>query len=188
VIVQVENALSRRSCRRLMALYDRHVGHATGTDYTGHAVLYCDTDLPTAERAPVRCAVDAASARVAAAPELADPVYPETVELAALGAGGRHPQHSDNSELDEDGAWVPNHTPQRAVSALYYLNDAFAGGEIVFETQGLVVRPRPGLFLAFPSDERFVHEVLPVTAGRRYSLAIWFTGRSELALPAFRAS
>ena len=49
----------------------------------------------------------------------------------------------------------------------------------------MVVAPRAGLFVAFPSDERFVHEVLPVTAGRRYSLALWFTRQPAFALAGF---
>jgi predicted 2-oxoglutarate/Fe(II)-dependent dioxygenase YbiX len=58
----------------------------------------------------------------------------------------------------------------------------------VFDALGVVVvKPRAGLFVAFPSDERFVHEVLPVTMGRRYSLALWFTRQATFALAGFHA-
>ena len=40
-----------------------------------------------------------------------------------------------------------------------------AGAEIV------EVRSRPGLLVAFASP--LVHQVMPVSAGRRYSLALW---------------
>jgi hypothetical protein len=43
------------------------------------------------------------------------------------------------------------------------------------ESVGLRIKPTAGLLVAFPSDERYVHQVLPVTAGKRYSLALWFT-------------
>jgi predicted 2-oxoglutarate/Fe(II)-dependent dioxygenase YbiX len=68
------------------------------------------------------------------------------------------------------------------VSAIYYLNEAFEGGEIVFELQQLVVEPRRGLLLAFPSDADHVHEILPVRSGVRYTMAIWFTKQQRFAL------
>jgi len=68
------------------------------------------------------------------------------------------------------------------VSAIYYLNDAFEGGEIVFDRAHLVVKPRRGLLLAFPSDADHVHEILPVRSGARYTMAIWFTKQQRLAL------
>jgi hypothetical protein len=37
-------------------------------------------------------------------------LYPETVILAAIGAGGRHRRHADNCRQNEHGEWVDNHT------------------------------------------------------------------------------
>src|SRR5205807_3842016 len=86
---------------------------------------------------------------------------------------------------NEQGDWVANHTPHRDVSAIYYLNDEFDGGEIVFDTQQLMVKPRRGLLLAFPSDAAHVHEVLPVRSGVRYTMPIWFTRQQRCALANF---
>ena len=115
----------------------------------------------------------------------ADPLYSETVILTALGAGEHHSRHADNCRQNENGDWVANHTPQRDVSAIYYLNDEFEGGEIVFERRKLVVKPRHGLLLAFPSDAAHVHEVLPVRNGLRYTMAIWFTKQQSFGLADF---
>jgi hypothetical protein len=164
LLAYIENALGRRDCQRLMALYDRCADHATGEDATGHPVVYPD-DVPEPELALLRRVAERGRRRAAAALAPGESIYTETAILAAIGVGGRHPRHADNRRLDDDGRWVPNHTPHRDISALYYLNEGFEGGELVFETQGLVVEPRAGLFVAFPSDERFVHEVAPVTAG-----------------------
>ena len=114
-----------------------------------------------------------------------DPLYPETVILAALGAGGHHSRHADNCRQNEQGDWVANHTPQRDVTAIYYLNDEFDGGEIVFERVPLVVKPRRGLLLAFPSDAVHLHEVLAVRSGVRYTMPIWFTKQQRYALADF---
>jgi prolyl 4-hydroxylase len=107
------------------------------------------------------------------------------VILAALGVGGYHSRHADNCRQNEQGDWVANHTPQRDVSAIYYLNDEFEGGEIVFERAQLVVKPRRGLLLAFPSDADHLHEVLPVRGGVRYTMPIWFTKQQRYALADF---
>ena len=112
-------------------------------------------------------------------------LYAETVILAAMGAGGHHSRHADNSRLNEQGNWVANHTPHRDVSAIYYFNDEFDGGEIFFERAQLTVKPRSGLLLTFPSDADHLHEVLPVRSGVRYTMAIWFTKQQRYALKGF---
>ena len=114
-----------------------------------------------------------------------DPLYPEALVLAALPRGGCHSPHADNCRQNEEGDWVPNHTPHRDASAIYYLNDDFEGGEIVFNREKVVVTPRRGLLLAFPSDGAHVHEVLPVRRGIRYTMPIWFTKQKALALTNF---
>jgi predicted 2-oxoglutarate/Fe(II)-dependent dioxygenase YbiX len=97
----------------------------------------------------------------------------ETVLLARLGPGGRHRPHADNCRQNDHGEWVPNHTPNRLVSTICYLNSDFEDGEIVFDQHDLVIKPVQGLLLMFPSDQHHVHEVRPVRAGHRYTLAIW---------------
>src|SRR5438876_576234 len=43
------------------------------------------------------------------------------------------------------------------------------------EIPSQLVSPSPGLFVAYPSDERFEHEVPAVRSGARYSVLLWFT-------------
>jgi 2OG-Fe(II) oxygenase superfamily len=95
----------------------------------------------------------------------------EAIFVAMLRIGGRHPLHRDNCK--EDGS--PNHTPNRVWSSIVYLADGFEGGELVFPGRG-TLKPLGGMLVAFPSGHDYPHEVLPVTNGRRYTLAIWFTG------------
>jgi len=183
MIIQVENAVSAKDCRRLMAVYDRRA-HLTRTkDYTGHPVVYWDQfrDVPDAAEI-VRRLIEECLRRFGAETKFEDRLYPETVILAAIGAGGCHSRHADNCRQNEQGAWVANHTPQRDVSAIYYLNEEFDGGEIFFEQAQLTVKPRRGLLLAFPGDADHVHEVLPVRSGVRYTMPIWFTKQPGCAL------
>jgi predicted 2-oxoglutarate/Fe(II)-dependent dioxygenase YbiX len=183
MIFQADDALDDSTCERLCSIYDRHSRLARINDYSGFPVLHW-WDF---ENAPeiydmLRVLMSRTRDRVVKfLPDFA-PVYPETLFLAYLGTGGCHPKHADNSEEDEDGHWGPNHTPHRDVSALYYLNDDFEGGEIVFEQHGLAIKPHRGLLVVFPSDRHHVHEVLPVTAGKRYSVQMWFTKQETCAL------
>ena len=186
MIIQVENAVSDDDCRRLMTIYDRHVQQAQVRDQTGHPVVYWEQfrDTPDAAEIVPRL-VERCLCGIRHRLQLTDPLYPETVILAALGAGGHHSRHADNCRENEDGDWVANHTPHRDVSAIYYLNGEFDGGEIVFEQAQLVVKPRRGLLLAFPSDADHTHEVLPVRSGVRYTMPIWFTKQQRYALADF---
>ena len=186
MIIHVANAASDDDCRRLMTTYDRNVHLTKVRDQTGHPVVYWPqfrNDANAAEIVPRL--VEECLCRISDQSPLGDPLYPETVTLTAMGPGGHHSRHAGNCRQSEHGDWVANHTPQRDVSAIYYLNDTFEGGEIVFEQVPLMVKPRRGLLLAFPSDAAHIHEVLPVRSGVRYTMAIWFTKQQRYALADF---
>jgi predicted 2-oxoglutarate/Fe(II)-dependent dioxygenase YbiX len=182
MIVQVENAISENDCHRLIAVYDRCAHLTNVTDHTGHPVVYWEhmRDASEADDVVARL-IQQCLNKLRAPLHPAGPLYPETVILAAMGPGGHHSRHGDNCRQNEQSDWVPNHTPQRDVSAIYYLNEEFEGGEISFEKENLVVKPRRGLLLAFPSDRDHVHEVYPVRSGIRYTMPIWFTQQESSA-------
>lgn len=54
--------------------------------------------------------------------------------------------------------------------------DEYEGGDLQFNQGGVIssLRQEPGRALAFPSW--LIHQVTPVTKGRRYSLAAWIRG------------
>ena len=187
MIIQLANVASDDDCRRLMTMYDRHVHLTKAADQTGFPVVYWPQfrDRPDANEVVPRL-IEECLRNIGSQLQPAEPLYPETVILAALGVGGNHSPHADNCRQNEHGDWVANHTPQRDVTAIYYLNDEFDGGEIFFERVQLMVKPRRGLLLAFPSDADHVHEVLPVRSGVRYTMPIWFTNQQSFALADFR--
>jgi len=77
--------------------------------------------------------------------------------------------------------FVPNHTPWREYTALIYLNDGFAGGEIAFEDGPCnrkyqkTIPIRANMLVLAPNGPDFYHEVFPIRKGKRYSLHLWFT-------------
>jgi 2OG-Fe(II) oxygenase superfamily len=165
--------LSEGPCADLCQLYDDRVRLSQHKDYSGWPVLYWEQLGDDRERAAnIKLLVKVVGAIIDLLGHGTHRI--ETVLMVALGVGGHHSAHADNRRLEGD-AWVPNHTPQRSFSAIVYLNGDFEGGEIDFPDLGQRIKPTAGLLVAFPSDERYVHQVLPVTAGKRYSLALWFT-------------
>jgi predicted 2-oxoglutarate/Fe(II)-dependent dioxygenase YbiX len=186
MIIQVEDTVSDNDCRHLMTIYDRHIQQMKVNDQTGHPVVYSDQFRHTPDAAEmVPRLVERCLCSIRHHLQLTDPLYPETVILAALGAGGHHNRHADNCRQNERGDWVANHTSQRDVTAIYYLDDTFEGGEIVFERAQLVIKPRRGLLLAFPSDAAHEHEVRLVRSGVRYTMPIWLTKQQRFALADF---
>jgi PKHD-type hydroxylase len=99
--------------------------------------------------------------------------------------GDHFAAHSDGG-VDEH---APAEIARRRISLVVALNDGatehadFSGGALHFypgcepgippapADEVIAVRSEPGLLVAFPSP--IVHEVMPVAAGCRYSLALW---------------
>jgi SM-20-related protein len=97
--------------------------------------------------------------------------------------GGHYAPHRDvPSEQVESRARIKG----RLVSIVVFLNDRtgpqpYSGGELTFyglvsdpqwKDYGLPLEAQVGLLVAFRSDT--LHEVRPVTCGKRYTLATWF--------------
>ncbi len=109
----------------------------------------------------------------------------QSTPLQVLGynEGAFYVKHADDSsELrDHEGNTVGYVcvAPQRKLSTVLFANDAFEGGELLFnylcDEQGhpLKIQPKAGDMLVFLSNPYFAHEVLPVTKGFRLSLVAW---------------
>jgi 2OG-Fe(II) oxygenase superfamily len=108
-------------------------------------------------------------------------LFVESLFVACLLPGDSHIAHADN-ERRKHGRWVPNHTPQRDYTGLLYLNEDFTGGQLVFRDRHVVIIPKGGLLVGFPSNHRFVHAVPKVLSGKRYSLPVWFTKNPAKAM------
>ena len=99
----------------------------------------------------------------------------EPLQLLHYGAGGHYIPHVDAETLytDEDGAELWEKTLDRDVSVVYFLNDDFKGGELVFPHLDLLIRPEAGTLVCFPSDHNYIHGVKPVISGHRYTVVTW---------------
>lgn len=185
MIGQFPAALGSAACEQLVQLAAELTGAGPSAPAPawGPATYVLDRRLQGAPRTALLEAVQACADRLC--PPAGNPgvqVYVDTVALTVLRPGDGIEWHADNCEQDGAGRWVPNACSQRCVSAVLYLNEAFEGGEIVFDQQGLAIRPRTGHLIAFPSGHRYTHRVEKVRSGSRYALGIWFTAHRWHAL------
>ena len=61
----------------------------------------------------------------------------------------------------------------RKVSVVYYFNDDYEGGEIVFPRFNVEVKPKANQLALFPSNYMYNHNVKEITKGTRYSMVNW---------------
>ena len=181
-ILVSENTLTLKECTFIIDLYDRYSDLSTRRDYSRRPLLdyYTLRGKDTESASWVYGVTFRCKEKVEIhlnIPEL----FVESFYVACLFPGDSHIAHADN-ERKEHGRWVPNHTPQRDYTGIVYLNDDFTGGELVFPDLNVVIAPKPGLLVGFPSDHKFVHAVPKVLSGKRYSLPVWFTLNSAKAM------
>ena len=99
----------------------------------------------------------------------------EVSQLLHYGVGGHYIPHVDSETLltDELNLRVWEKTLDRDLSIVYFLNDDFVGGELKFPELDLVIKPKAGTLVCFPSDHHYIHGVNPVSVGHRYTLVTW---------------
>lgn len=69
---------------------------------------------------------------------------------------------------------VHGNTPNRAISAILYLNENYEGGETYFHKQDISIRPKKGRVALFPSAYTHEHESKEVLSGTKYNVVTWF--------------
>jgi len=90
----------------------------------------------------------------------------QSIDVLKYSIGGHYKFHTDHG---------PN-TP-RTLSAIYFVNDNYKGGELCFRTPKgeyfLEIEKISNRLIVWPSNFLFPHMVKPVTEGERYSIVSW---------------
>lgn len=107
---------------------------------------------------------------------------PATAIFAEITEGGQNGLHCDSVMLDgtpwEDGN---DQLKDLEFSALLYLNNSgvdYDGGQVEFPNQKITVTPQAGKLVFFRGDIDHPHQVFEVTAGKRYTLVLFY-GRAD---------
>ena len=61
----------------------------------------------------------------------------------------------------------------RQVSAVYFLNDNYLGGELNFPRFKISIKPNANQMILFPSSYVYNHSVSPIIEGEKYSIVSW---------------
>lgn len=101
----------------------------------------------------------------------------ELPQLLIYEPGGHYKPHYDAVAQwkNPDGTIIWKKSIDRDISTVLFLNDDFEGGDFVFPELRVRIRPEPGLLIAFPSNQHYLHMVEPVTSGNRYAMVNWMT-------------
>lgn len=96
----------------------------------------------------------------------------EKPQLLRYTSGSFYLSHSDSENyILEMEKWRKD--LDRDISLLVYLSDDFEGGKIHFENFGYKIKPKAGMLVYFPSDNRYLHTAEEVTGGLRYAIVSW---------------
>ena len=60
------------------------------------------------------------------------------------------------------------------IAVIYYINNDYIGGEICFPKFNINIKPEPNSLIFFPGNENYLHQVIKVFKGERYSSSMWF--------------
>ena len=70
----------------------------------------------------------------------------------------------------------------RKFGCVLYLNEEYEGGEIIFPTKFISLKPKANTLAFFPGDKEFLHGVSEITSGVRYTISTFWTYDANLAV------
>jgi predicted 2-oxoglutarate/Fe(II)-dependent dioxygenase YbiX len=108
----------------------------------------------------------------------------EIPQILSYKVGGHYKPHIDAEALWKcpDDKLVWKKSVDRDISIIFFLNDEFEGGDLVFPELRIRIKPEPGMLVCFPSNHHYLHGVEPVTKGHRYSIVTWATVKGFLSM------
>jgi predicted 2-oxoglutarate/Fe(II)-dependent dioxygenase YbiX len=86
----------------------------------------------------------------------------ESIQFLKYGPGEFFLEHSD--ALDQIS---------RQFSIVYYINDSYEGGELVFTKNNNVYKPKANSLIIFPSTPDYLHKANEVISGTKYAASLF---------------
>lgn len=97
--------------------------------------------------------------------EIDVPIYTDILCFNRWRVGDKQHPHADDANGFE---W-------RKFGCVLYLNEEYEGGEIYFPHHNTTIKQKANTLAFFPGDEEFLHGVMPITSGIRYTLSTFWT-------------
>ena len=96
----------------------------------------------------------------------------ETPQILRYSKGSFYRPHSDSDIIDRSSQrWKKS--MDRDLSLLIYLDQEYEGGSLIFPNFDFQLEAQEDLLVAFPSDFRYLHGVMPVISGVRNAIVSW---------------
>lgn len=171
-IFQIDDAISLRSCEQIINLFGNNPGKERiekgGT--SNYIQLNISQHLPDL--------VDPISESVVNHLEQYEKkfknfatFFPEDICLEEFRIKCYDSLKRDRSDLHVD---VTNQDSSvRLLTFFYYLNDDFTGGETIFPDHDLIIKPKRGSLIIFPSTWQYPHKETPVKTGKKYIMSTY---------------
>lgn len=173
MIESVHNALNQEECKQLILMslnsmrVARTFGGKSGSRIATVAKIYKQNDLTKKVQEIVKQKSGLSVKNQ------------EPINIVNYKIGGEYKKHFD--AFDSHFEDVLMNGGNRAFTALFYLNDNFAGGETEFvNINGLKIKPETGKLILWKNlnddgtlDKNSLHAGLPVTNGEKWILIIW---------------
>jgi len=84
-----------------------------------------------------------------------------------------------NQEVEESEDSLPNDFVD--YSSVFYINDNYTGGELFFPEYDIIIKPKAGNFITWPSNAKYMHGVTNVVDGYRYTIpSMWYSEKAVL--------
>lgn len=85
---------------------------------------------------------------------------PDFYTVQKYNVGAHMGPHTDSVDITQDKS--------PTISVVFYLNDDYEGGELSFPNQNILIKPKAGSIVVFPSYPPYTHDPLPTTSGDKY--------------------
>jgi hypothetical protein len=103
-------------------------------------------------------------------------IYADSLQLNRWRPGDLQMPHADGEM--EDGSEHP--FAWREYGCVLYLNNEYEGGNIYFPQWDIEMKPKPRMLAFFPGTLDYMHGVMPITSGMRYTLSsFWSSDKTK---------
>lgn len=93
--------------------------------------------------------------------------HTDIIDYEQKNFGNDDEDHRDAQRNKWGGLWSGH------ASAIIYINDDYEGGELYFPQHNIQIKPKAGMFAAFPGNDNYLHGITKSFNKNRYTISIW---------------